>query len=78
MHGYRLSSEEICKKYAAQTMFWQSQAFPIKKKPESQIVSVFFISKKKNVEKKHNFKTWLQRSRIGNPAITVTAVYTLL
>jgi len=40
LHGYRLFSEEIFNKYAAQTMFFQSQAFPTAKKArKSQILS---------------------------------------
>ena len=52
---YRLFSEEICNEYAAQTLFFQSQAFPTENKPK-----VF--------KKSQNFKIWLQKSQIGNPA----------
>jgi len=38
------SSEEIFNEYAAQTMFYQSQVFPIEKKPD--FVWLFLISKK--------------------------------
>jgi len=31
LHGHRLLSEEICKEYAGQTMFSQSQAFQTEK-----------------------------------------------
>jgi len=40
----RLFSEKIFNEYAAQTMFFQSQAFPTEKKPD--FVWLFFISKK--------------------------------
>jgi len=39
LRGYRLFSEKICNEYAAQTMFFQSQAFLTEK---SQILSGFF------------------------------------
>jgi len=54
LHGYRLFSEEICNEYAAQTMFFQSQAFLIEK---SQILSGFFIfpKKVKGVQNKPEF-----------------------
>jgi len=49
-------------------MFCQSQAFPIIK--IARLCLAFHISKKaKCVEKSQNFKTWLQESQIGNPAV---------
>jgi len=38
---------------------------------KSQILSGFsyFQKKAKGVEKSQNFKTWLQKSQIGNPAV---------
>jgi len=47
LHGYRLFSEEIFNEYAAQTMFFQSQAFPTENKPEkARFCLAFLISKK--------------------------------
>jgi len=52
-------------------MFFQSQAFPIiKKARKSQILSGFlYFQNKPKVLKKNNFKTWLQKNQIGNPAV---------
>jgi len=58
LHGYRLFSEEICNEYAAQTVFFQSQAFPTEKYPgKKQILSGFilFPQKAKGVQKKAVF-----------------------
>ena len=60
-----LSSEEICNKYAAQTMLCQSQAFPTEKSHKSQILLAFLLFKKSQ-----NFKFWLWKSQIGNPVHT--------
>jgi len=62
LHGYRLFSEEICNEYAAQTMFFQSQAFPTEKK----FLSGFFLFSKAKGVGKNNFKIWLQKIQIGN------------
>ena len=70
LHGYRLFSEEIFNEYAAQTMFFQSQAFPPEKKPEKAkfCLAFFDFQKKPKVFKKsQNIKIWLQKSQIGNP-----------
>jgi len=48
----RLSSENICNEDAAQTISFQSQAVPTKKK----------------MKKSQNFKIWLQKCETGNPA----------
>jgi len=67
LHGYTLFSEEVCNEYAAQTMFFQSQAFSTEEKPD--IVGLFFISKNaKGVQKSQNFTIWLLKSQIGNLA----------
>jgi len=49
LHGYRLSSEEICSEYAAQPILLQGQSFPTEK---SQILSVIFYLKKSECVKK--------------------------
>jgi len=53
-------------------MFCQSQAFPITKKARKKpdfVRLLILLKKAKGVEKRQNFKTWLQKSRIGNPAV---------
>jgi len=70
LHGYRLFSEEICNEYAAQTVFFQSQAFPTEKYPGKNrfCLALFYFHKKLKVFKKRQyFKIWLQKSQIGNP-----------
>jgi len=54
LHGYRLFSEEIFNEYAAQTMFFQRQAFLTEKKPESArfCLAFFDFQKKPKVLKK--------------------------
>jgi len=50
-------------------MFCQSQAYPTENMPEKIYFSGFFISKKSQSDQKcQNFKIWLQKSQIGNPA----------
>jgi len=58
LHGYRLFSEEIFNEYPAQTMFFQSQAFPTEKKSEKARFGWLFISKKakKGVQKRPEFQ----------------------
>jgi len=71
LHGYRLFSEEIFNEYAAQTMFFQRQAFLTEKKPESARFCLAFFDfqkKPKVLKKSQNFKSWLQTNQIGNPA----------
>jgi len=70
LHGYRLFSEEVCNEYAAQTVFFQSQAFPTEK---SQILSGFKPRKARGVQKSQKFKIWLQKSQIRNPALPASA-----
>ena len=51
-------------------MFFQSQAFPTEKKPETDrfCLAFFHLRKQAKVFKKsQNFKIWLQKSQIGNP-----------
>ena len=70
LHVYRLFSEEIWNLYAAQTMFFQSQAFPTEKILENAwyCLAFFDFQKKPEVFKKsQNFTIWLQRNQIGNP-----------
>jgi len=72
LYGYRLFSEEIFNEYAAQTMFFQSQAFPTEKNPEKArfCLAFFEFQKKPKVFKKsQNFKIWLQKSQIGDTAL---------
>jgi len=42
----RLFSEEISNEYAAQTMFFQSRPFQLKKARKTDLVWLFLISKK--------------------------------
>ena len=51
-------------------MFCQSQAYPTENKPEkARFFWHFYFQKKPKVFKKsQNFKIWLQKSQIGNPA----------
>jgi len=58
---YRLFSEEICNEYAAQTLFFQSQAFPTENKPK--VLKKARISK--SGFKKAKLATLLQRSRMS-------------
>jgi len=72
LHGYRLFSENICDEYAAETMFFRSQAFPTEKKPEKArfCLAFFDLQKKPKVFKiSQNFKIWLQKSQIGTPVL---------
>ena len=62
LHGYRRFSEEIFNEYAAQTMFFQSQAFLTEKKPEKNWFCLAFFEfqkKPKVLKKSQNFKIWL-------------------
>jgi len=53
LRGHRLSSEEVCNEYAAQTMFCQSQAFMTEKSQKRPyFVWLFFIPKKSVTLKK--------------------------
>ena len=55
MHGHRLSSEEICNEYAAQTIACQSQAFPIENsQKKANVVWVLWFSKARNGIEKSN------------------------
>jgi len=72
--GYRLFSEEIFNEYAAQTMFFQSQAFPTENKPEKArfFWLVLFPKKAKDVQKKPEFQNLASKkpnlaSKSGNP-----------
>jgi len=47
-------------------MFFQSQAFPTAKRPEKARFCLAFFEKV--FTKSQNFKIWLQKSQIGNPA----------
>ena len=70
LHVYRLFSEEIWNLYAAQTMFFQSQAFPIEKILENASYCLAFFDfqiKPEVFKKSQNFTIWLQRNQIGNP-----------
>jgi len=51
-------------------MFCQSQAYPRENKPEkARFFWYFYFQTKPKVFKKiQNFKIWLQKSQIGNPA----------
>jgi len=54
-------------------MFCQSQAYPTENEPEksreARFFWLFYFQKKPKVFKKsQNFKIWLQKSQIGNPA----------
>jgi len=73
LHGYWLFSEEIFNEYAAQTMFFQSQAFPTEKsqkKPGFVCFFLFDFQKESKVFKKgQNFKIWLQNSQIGSVGV---------
>jgi len=53
LHGYRLFSEEICDEYAAQTMFFQIQAFPTEKSQEATDFGwLFYFQKSQRCSKK--------------------------
>jgi len=53
LHGYRLFSEEIFNEYPAQTMFFQSQAFPTEKKSEkARFCLAFYFQKSQRCSKK--------------------------
>jgi len=62
-YSYRLSSEDDCNDYAAQTMFYQNQAFQTEKnkKEKARFWLIFLIFKKSQVRQKPDFKIWLQK-----------------
>ena len=72
-HGYRPSLEEICNvEHAALTILFQGQASPTKKAEKSRFCLAVLDFKKTSTSKANrNFKTWLQKIQVGNPATSI-------
>ena len=67
------SSEEICNEYAAQTMFYQNQAFPTEK---SQILSGFYLFPKNSQRcwKKPQFQNPASKKPNSQPCLVALAL----
>jgi len=74
LHGCRLFSEEIFNEYAVQKCFSRAKCFRLKKgQKKPDIVWLLWFSKTaKTFKKSQDFKIWLQKTQIGNPASQFT------
>jgi len=54
-----LASEEICNEYAAQTTFFQNQAFPAEKNENPDFIWVLMFKKARCVKKVNNWQLTL-------------------